>query len=485
MSNAINSTHQQDRVAQQKLVNARQHASAQGQQQGTAFSRMLSLVCDEDTDLDALQQAGLGVKADDKDGNVLGKTLSNRKGGKGLPTDGSDDATDRLSPTAQANATLLALLAQAQGSLRDSPPQESTSPSGLPTDHLDEIGATTPDTTTLAQAEAITVADPLAGYATAIGNLVAETPSAATAAPADLAQAALADKPTPGKAVRDLARQLGAAMRQSTGAQDNAPSQTRDGGVAWGRQPAMESTALPNQVGGGLETVSAANTTHGRDSQPLALHTSSVSASETPTGSTDEADTVTDGVAPTELRSSGSEGQSASGLGGEALGGTELAEHKPSAEETQSTADQWRDQWAEAMEQMGQQVSYWVGQGGVRQATLRVGNGWQQPMDVKLSMKNGRAHIEFQTDHEAARSAIAQGGSEVLRELLAQSGIALGEVSIGAQAGGGGGTSADPHHSTHTSGNGSTLNAGTETAPTQATALSPRANHSAGLDLYV
>lgn len=467
MSNAINSTHQQDRVAQQKLVNARQHASAQGQQQGTAFSRMLSLVCDEDTDLDALQQAGLGVKADDKNGNVLGKTLSNRKGGKGLPTDGSDDATDRLSPTAQANATLLALLAQAQGSQVDalsSPSSNDTDTSTTVTDKSGLNGIT---------ADTLTQADGEAAAAVANGATVTSP------------EASLENKPTPGKAVRDLARQLGAAMRQSTGAQDNAPSQTRDGGVAWGRQPAMESTALPNQVGGGLETVSAANTTHGRDSQPLALHTSSVSASETPTGNTDEADTVTDGVAPTELRSSGSEGQSPSGLGGEALGGTELAEHKPSAEETQSTADQWRDQWAEAMEQMGQQVSYWVGQGGVRQATLRVGNGWQQPMDVKLSMKNGRAHIEFQTDHEAARSAIAQGGSEVLRELLAQSGIALGEVSIGAQAGGGGGTSADPHHSTHTSGNGSTLNAGTETAPTQATALSPRASHSAGLDLYV
>jgi len=468
MSNAINSTHQQDRAAQQKLVNARQHASAQGQQQGTAFSRMLSLVCDEDTDLDALQQAGLGMKADDKDGNGLGKASSHRKGGKGLFSDGGDAASDGLSPTAQANATLLALLAQAQGSLTDTPSTHSANNADTSTPTIDtgSVSGATADTLTQADGDA--------------NALVSDA-----ATPTDPAQAALEGKPAPGKTVRDLARQLGAAMRQSTGAQDNAPGQTRDTGVAWGRQPAMDATALPTPVVSGLEAASTANTAHAHDNQALGLQATSVGTNDATPGGADEADTVTEGVAPTELRSSGSDGQSPTGLGGDALGGTELAEHKPSAEETQSTADQWRDQWAEAMEQMGQQVSYWVGQGGVRQATLRVGNGWQQAMDVKLSMKNGRAHIEFQTDHEAARSAIAQGGSEVLRELLAQSGIALGEVSIGAQAGGGSGTGADPHHAPQARGTGAVMTAGTDAAATSGTALRPRASHSAGLDLYV
>ena len=88
MSTAINSTHQQDRVAQQKLVNARQHASAQGQQQGAAFAQMLSLACDEDTDLDALQLGGklFGLPADEPADDADTPSTTRRKGGKGVAT---------------------------------------------------------------------------------------------------------------------------------------------------------------------------------------------------------------------------------------------------------------------------------------------------------------------------------------------------------------------------------------------------------------
>jgi len=469
MSTAINSTHQQDRAAQQKLVNARQHASAQGQQQGVAFSQMLSLACDEDTDLDALQLGGqlFGLKADDQGEAKETSTPSKRKTGKGLAagsdsTD-ADGAPEGLHPAAQANATLLALLAQAQGAQPD-----AAAPS------TDEATAALPVDTQATAVAADTVAD----------TLPAEVTQAPTAAPprTEPATAETAEKTVPGKAVRELARQLGAAMNHASNAQDSSTAQSRDNGVAWGRQPAAEPATVLAQAASGLEAASGhVASSGGHDTSALAAHARPAVAGNEPGATSDEPEAAAEGAnAPVAVRTSGSDGQSPTGLGGESLGGTELAERAPAAEEAASAAEQWRDQWAEAMDQMGQQVSYWVSQGGVRQATLRVGNGWQQAMDVKLSMKNGQAHIEFQTDHEAARSAIADGGTEVLRELLAQSGIDLGQVSIGAQTSGGG---ANPQAQGQASTPGQRMALASE-APA-ATALQPRHSQSTGLDVYV
>lgn len=461
MSTAINSTHQQDRVAQQKLVNARQHASAQGQQQGAAFAQMLSLACDEDTDLDALQLGGklFGLKADDKGEATDASTPAKRKTGKGLAagSDNTEDVPEGLHPTAQANATLLALLAQGQGAQPD-----AAAPS------TDEATAALPVDTQAAAAVTDGVADT---------SLV---PAAATA-PTERATAETAEKSVPGKGVRELARQLGAAMNNASTAQDSA-AQRRDNGVAWGRQPAAESATLVAQAASGLEAASGYVASSGSHATPaLAAHARPALASSEP-GTTSEGPEPANGsaTAPAAIRTSGSDGQTPTGLGGDSLGGTELAERAPTAEAAGNAAEQWRDQWAEAMDQMAQQVSYWVGQGGVRQATLRVGNGWQQAMDVKLSMKDGQAHIEFQTDHEAARSAIADGGTEVLRELLANSGIDLGQVSIGAHTTGGGG---------HRQAQGQAGTPGQRVALANdapaATALQPRHSHSTGLDVYV
>jgi flagellar hook-length control protein FliK len=468
MSTAINSTHQQDRVAQQKLVNARQHASAQGQQQGAAFAQMLSLACDEDTDLDALQVGGklFGLKADDKGETADAGSPAKRKSEKGLAAGSDSTDTDglpeSLHPTAQANATLLALLAQAQGAQAD-----AAAPS------TDQTAAALPVDTQATAVATDVVADTLPADVA--------LPPTATPSPAQPATAETAEKTVPGKAVRELARQLGAAMNNTSNAQDST-AQGRDNGVAWGRQPAAESATVLAQAASGLEAASGQLASSSRHDTPaLAAHARPAVAGSEPGAPSDGPEATAEGAAaPTAVRPAGSDGQSPTGLGGETLGGTEQAERAPTAEEAGNAAEQWRDQWAEAMDQMSQQVSYWVSQGGVRQATLRVGNGWQQAMDVKLSMKNGQAHIEFQTDHEAARSAIADGGTEVLRDMLAQSGIDLGQVSIGAQASGG---------DAHPQAQGQAGAPGQRMAPASdapaATALQPRHSHSTGLDVYV
>ena len=469
MSTPVNSTHQQDRAAQQKLVHARQQATAQGAQQGGGFSRFLSLACDEDTNLDALQLGGklFGLKTQEPNTEADHAGPSRRKTGKG-PAGATDRDTDGevpvdgMHPAAQANATLLALLARAQveGAPSDAQAQDDTS-TGISNGADGSINAT-------ALASEANVTDGPAGDMT----------------PTVPVQAEPDNKPAPGKAVRDLARQLGAAMRNAAPGQDNttqAQPQASTAGVAWGRQPVADASLMATTGAGGAASPLAA-----QDALPptgpahMAVSPQIATEPDNSSAGTDDGAASPALTNRTETRAAGGESPSQNPMGGDALGGTELSDTPRGAENTANQAEQWREQWAEAMDQMGQQVSYWVQQGGVRQATLRVGHGWQQALDVKLSMKNGQAEIEFLTDHEAARSAIAQGGAEVLRELLAQSGIDLGQVSVGAQnAGQGNGTPAQPFPQT------GQTHATVDTTEGLPSGLQPRHNQSAGLDLYV
>lgn len=477
MSTPVNSTHQQDRAAQQKLVHARQQATAQGAQQSGGFSRLLSLACDEDTNLDALQLGGklFGLKTQEPSTEADNAGPSRRKTGKG-PAGATDRDTDGevpvdgMHPAAQANATLLALLARAQA--ESAPPQTPAAP---------------PEES---EASVSNGANPLTATDGTIDTGPVTTKANVTDGPAgDMTptvpvQAEPDNKPAPGKAVRDLARQLGAAMRNAAPGQDNTTQtqpQASTAGVAWGRQPVADASLMATTGASGAASPLAA-----QDALPptgpahMAVSPQVTTEPDNSSAGTDDGAASPALTNRTETRAAGGESPSQNPMGGDALGGTELSDTPRGAENTANQAEQWREQWAEAMDQMGQQVSYWVQQGGVRQATLRVGHGWQQAMDVKLSMKNGQAEIEFLTDHEAARSAIAQGGAEVLRELLAQSGIDLGQVSVGAQnAGQGNGTPAQPFPQT------GQTHATVDTTEGLPSGLQPRHNQSAGLDLYV
>jgi flagellar hook-length control protein FliK len=133
------------------------------------------------------------------------------------------------------------------------------------------------------------------------------------------------------------------------------------------------------------------------------------------------------------------------------------------------------------------QVSYWMGQ-GVHQANLRVASGAAQTMDVKLSLKGGKADLEFRTDHEQARQALSDGGTDVLRQWLAQGGIDLGQVSIGAGAagssGGDGAAQQQPGTGSAQAGAQDTRPGGDGGAATPQGARVAKGS-SSGLDLYV
>ena len=107
-------------------------------------------------------------------------------------------------------------------------------------------------------------------------------------------------------------------------------------------------------------------------------------------------------------------------------------ERSRDAEAPQPDTPAWDQQWGEAMEDLGHQVSYWLGR-GVRQAHIQVGAGLERPIEVAVTLDNGQAVLHFQTDSATTRAAIESGAAEALRHALARDGIGLAGLSVGSQ----------------------------------------------------
>lgn len=77
-------------------------------------------------------------------------------------------------------------------------------------------------------------------------------------------------------------------------------------------------------------------------------------------------------------------------------------------------------------------VSHWSTQ-HLRHASLRVGEGSQDAIDIQLSMDGKELNVDFRTDSAEARATLSQQADQSLGSLLERSGIQLGGVSVGAQ----------------------------------------------------
>lgn len=430
MSSNTLSTHQLDRQAQQRLQTARQHASASGQAQGAAFQKLLMLATDEDTDAEGLQARGAkGRQAGDTEDPSSDTTgLRGRASGRraGLAGVGDDDTTTALARGADspaANAALLALLERATPA--------TNAATNAPTEGGDggadalQAQATPGDATLSAAGGAMQASD----------------------APPELALGDAEDSPAParpatGRSTRDLAQMLGAQPggtahgRTTSTTPDTATLQTGQGAL-----PPADASATPLPAPD-PRTAQAGDTPGGppvawsgalRDTQATDTSAESTEASEAL--GLDGASVVSDAKPGTDTRHQ--HGHASGDLAGQ----TDSQPVGATPDDTASPqAEGWRQQWQDAMDQVAHQVSYWMGQ-GVHQANLRVASGAAQTMDVKLSLKGGKANLEFRTDHEQARQALNDGGTDVLRQWLAQGGIDLGQVSVG--AGGAGRSSGD------------------------------------------
>jgi len=85
-----------------------------------------------------------------------------------------------------------------------------------------------------------------------------------------------------------------------------------------------------------------------------------------------------------------------------------------------------------ALEPEPEQISHW-GTQHLRHAHLRLGEGALNSLDIRLSMQGQDLSVDFRTDNADIRQSLAQQANQSLASLLERSGIALADVSVGAQ----------------------------------------------------
>ena len=78
------------------------------------------------------------------------------------------------------------------------------------------------------------------------------------------------------------------------------------------------------------------------------------------------------------------------------------------------------------------QFSHWSSQ-QLRHAHLRLGEGGLDSLDIRLSMQGQDLSVDFRSDNADIRQSLAQQANQSLASLLERSGIALADVSVGAQ----------------------------------------------------
>jgi flagellar hook-length control protein FliK len=147
-----------------------------------------------------------------------------------------------------------------------------------------------------------------------------------------------------------------------------------------------------------------------------------------------------------------------------------------------------------ALEPEPQQVSHWSTQ-HLRHAHLRLGEGALDSVDIRLSMQGQDLSVDFRTDNADIRQSLAQQANQSLAALLERSGIALADVSVGAQQqqrpsqGQGHGQGSEPQRDAASARVGRSAAGPAETDPSvalRALAAQPlRADGSRPLDLFV
>lgn len=119
----------------------------------------------------------------------------------------------------------------------------------------------------------------------------------------------------------------------------------------------------------------------------------------------------------------------AAGLGGSGDGSASQGQASPDQPDAQHPATQ-ADEPTE--------IGHW-GTGALRHASLRVGEDAATAIDIQLKVQGQQVDVNFTTNHPEARDALREQATAALSELLQQSGLGLGGVSVGGQ-----GQSRDP-----------------------------------------
>jgi flagellar hook-length control protein FliK len=286
-------------------------------------------------------------------------------------------------------------------------------------------------TTTTTSSPSTSALAPAPAPATSSVAWTATVPSQAVATPS----LAPADAPANGESGPGRARALPHANRPST-----------NGGSATAQTAVAPSTAAPQKASADTVPVTPnalptpASTSASSRSSPAAQDRAGKSMpSARSTVALDERFARTQAEAAT-VRDSRTEGLSplASGLAGSDTSPQSRTDLAPPTSAAHAT-DMARGTDARDTGQPGlpseaepTSVSHWSTQ-HLRHASLRVGEGTQDAIDIQLSMDGQELNVDFRTDSAEARATLSQHADQSLGSLLERSGIQLGGVSVGAQ----------------------------------------------------
>jgi len=87
---------------------------------------------------------------------------------------------------------------------------------------------------------------------------------------------------------------------------------------------------------------------------------------------------------------------------------------------------------SETEETQQQDLRAWT-TANLRQASLRVGQGAEEAIDIELSLRGQEVNIEFRTDNAEARNTLQANAGQTLADMLQRSGMQLTGLSVGGQ----------------------------------------------------
>jgi len=243
----------------------------------------------------------------------------------------------------------------------------------------------------------------------------------------------------------------GARASDDTDGRARAPGRGARGGISTLTLAARETTSARAVQAGIADAASTSDTQQANDASGLAplgaapgdssVGTVGNSLATALAAALEDAMDVSDDVTLSATAPVDSQGAAGGGGEGSAAEVGALANEPPTERDAApqtppGPAQNRQDAVAKALAKIGQQVSYWLGK-GVSQAQLTVHGAQGDAVDVRVLLRDGQAHLEFLTNNEQTRAAIAQNGTDALRAVLGQNGIELASLSVDAQASGG------------------------------------------------
>lgn len=232
--------------------------------------------------------------------------------------------------------------------------------------------------------------------------------------------------------LRDAAALLGAGLTPTVGTPASANG---FGPLGAGTAGAAGALADASMAANGLEGNSASgNAGTGESGQGAGGSGTSNPDQGTAAGATGSTSTNTSGG----QRTGGTEGFSAllNGAGtGAAQGASGAQGQAPGATQNpaQGMAQNLAPHMGDSFNQLGVQVSLWASQ-NLRRASLSLSGADGQPIDVDVTLKDGKASLAFRTDDSSARSALQNFGQQALSDMLGQHGLDLSGLSVDARA---------------------------------------------------